>query len=165
MHPIAFAPSMDPSAAHSATEETEIRGQHEELLEDVPESLFAFSSENTPVFLPSDAFSSVTSPHVEEGKQMNMIDWDTVATLKAGLASSSRLIGTFSLLKSSYLKLCEEFNSLLGKFNENERIKFELINENNELRKFLTEVIKERELDRRAYKELQQCARCNLHQK
>lgn len=77
---------------------------------------------------------------------------ETVAVLKRSMASSSRLIGTFTALKSTYLKLCKEFNYLLGKFNENERIKIELIHENNELRRLLWETIKEKELDRKQYK-------------
>lgn len=77
---------------------------------------------------------------------------DTVATLKKSMASNSRLIGTFTTLKTTYLKLCKEFNFLLGKFNENERIKIELIHENNELRKLLWETIKDREMDRKEYK-------------
>lgn len=77
---------------------------------------------------------------------------ETVATLKNSLASHSRLIGTFTTLKTTYLKLCKEFNFLLGKFNENERIKIELIHENNELRKLLWETIKDREMDRKEYK-------------
>lgn len=77
---------------------------------------------------------------------------DTVATLKKTMASNSRLIGTFTTLKTTYLKLCKEFNFLLGKFNENERIKIELIHENNELRRLLWETIKDREMDRKEYK-------------
>lgn len=77
---------------------------------------------------------------------------ETVATLKKSIASSSRLIGTFTALKTTYLKLCKEFNFLLGKFNENERIKIELIHENNELRKLLWEAIRDREMDRKQYK-------------
>lgn len=77
---------------------------------------------------------------------------ETVATLKKSMASSSRLIGTFTALKTTYLKLCKEFNFLLGKFNENEKIKIDLIHENNELRKLLWETIKDRELDRKEYK-------------
>ncbi|GEQ70084.1 hypothetical protein JCM33374_g3760 [Metschnikowia sp. JCM 33374] len=79
-------------------------------------------------------------------------DLETVAMLKRSMASSSRLIGTFTALKTTYLKLCKEFNFLLGKFNENEKIKIELIHENNELRKLLWETIKEKELDRKQYK-------------
>ncbi|OBA21640.1 hypothetical protein METBIDRAFT_22107, partial [Metschnikowia bicuspidata var. bicuspidata NRRL YB-4993] len=84
-----------------------------------------------------------------EPVQPNM---ETVAILKRSMASSSRLIGTFTALKTTYIKLCKEFNFLLGKFNENERIKIELIHENNELRKLLYETIKEKELDRKQYK-------------
>lgn len=78
---------------------------------------------------------------------------DTVALLKQELANHSRLVGTYTTMKSAYLKLCSEFNYLLGKFNDNERIKLNLIHENNELRQLLVDVIKEKELDRRRYKE------------
>lgn len=77
----------------------------------------------------------------------------TIATLKRAMRDSSRMIGTFTTLKTTYLKLCKEFNYLLGKFNENEKIKIELIHENNELRKLLVDVIKEKELDRKKYKD------------
>lgn len=77
----------------------------------------------------------------------------TIATIKRAMRESSRMIGTFTTLKTTYLKLCKEFNYLLGKFNENEKIKIELIHENNELRKLLVDVIKEKELDRKKYKD------------
>lgn len=86
-------------------------------------------------------------------KQQSEMNCDTVALLKQELANHSRLVGTYTTMKSAYLKLCSEFNYLLGKFNDNERIKLNLIHENNELRQLLVDVIKEKELDRRRYKE------------
>lgn len=77
----------------------------------------------------------------------------TIAALKRAMCDSSKMIGTFTTLKTTYLKLCKEFNYLLGKFNENEKVKIELIHENNELRKLLVDVIKEKELDRKKYKD------------
>lgn len=98
--------------------------------------------------------SSITSPELTPlGKALDdYINTNTVLTLKLAMANTSRLIGTFTALKSTYLKLCKEFNYLLSKFNENEKIKIELIHENNQLRKLLVDTIKEKELDRKKYK-------------
>lgn len=98
--------------------------------------------------------SSITSPELTPlGKaQDDYVSTNTVLTLKLAMANTSRLIGTFTALKSTYLKLCKEFNYLLTKFNENEKIKIELIHENNQLRKLLVDTIKEKELDRKKYK-------------
>lgn len=106
-----------------------------------------------------DAFgceSAVSSPPQNEDKNGAPVNLETVALLKQSMASHSRLVGTFTVLKSTYLKLCREFNFLLGKFNENERIKIELIHENNELRRLLWETIHEKELDRRQYRSARQ---------
>ncbi|KAF5210343.1 hypothetical protein E0198_003215 [Clavispora lusitaniae] len=101
--------------------------------------------------------TSVSSPEEEEnikkGSGTAEVNPSTVATLKRAMCDTSRLIGTFTTLKTTYLKLCKEFNYLLGKFNQNERIKIELIHENNELRKLLVDVIKEKEMDRKRYKD------------
>lgn len=108
------------------------------------------------IFENEQAGTSVTSPGEDEEKRAPVptaCDMGTVATLKKAMAGNSRLVGSFTALKVTYLKLCKEFNFLLGKFNDNERVKIELIHENNELRKLLVDVIKERELDRKKYKE------------
>lgn len=99
----------------------------------------SISSENTP--------TGPTSKH-----HTTSVDVSTIAAVKRAMADTSRLIGTFTILKTTYLKLCKEFNYLLGKFNENEKIKIELIHENNQLRKLLVDTIKEKELDRKKYK-------------
>lgn len=98
--------------------------------------------------------SSITSEEVPPTKPTSntSVNSDTVFGLKRAMANTSRLIGTFTALKSTYLKLCSEFNYLLGKFNENEKIKIELIHENNQLRKLLVDTIKEKELDRKKYR-------------
>lgn len=75
---------------------------------------------------------------------------DTVVNIKQSMKDTSRLLSTFTTLKTTYLKLCKEFNYLLTKFNDNEKIKIELIHENNELRNLLTQIIKERELERKS---------------
>lgn len=80
------------------------------------------------------------------------VNKETVCGLKRAMAENSRLVGTFTTLKSTYLKLCREFNFLLAKFNENEKIKIELIHENNQLRKLLVDTITEKELDRKKYR-------------
>lgn len=81
--------------------------------------------------------------------QLPTVNLDTISTIKAKMLDTSRFISTFTTLKSTYLKLCKEFNYLLTKFNENEKIKIELIHENNELKKLLTQIITERELERK----------------
>lgn len=77
----------------------------------------------------------------------------TVTAIKRSMADTSKFISTFTTLKTTYLKLCKEFNYLLSKFNDNERIKIELINENNELKSLLMEIIKERELERKRHRQ------------
>lgn len=101
--------------------------------------------------------SSITSTEEvplkkQPAPQEDTINPATVFSLKKAMADTSRLIGTFTTLKTTYLKLCKEFNYLLSKFNENEKIKIELIHENNQLRKLLVDTIKEKELDRKKYK-------------
>ena len=78
-----------------------------------------------------------------------LVNSDTIKTIKRSMKNTSKLVSTFTTLKTTYLKLCKEFNYLLTKFNDNEKIKFELLHENNELRKLLTEIITEREVDRK----------------
>lgn len=80
------------------------------------------------------------------------INADTVMSIKQSMLNTSKLTSLFTTLKVTYLKLCKEFNYLLAKFNENEKIKIELIQENNELKNLLTEIIKDRELDRKNFK-------------
>lgn len=74
---------------------------------------------------------------------------DTIASIKKSMIETSKFISTFTTLKTTYLKLCKEFNYLLTKFNDNEKIKIDLIHENNELKKLLTQIITERELERK----------------
>lgn len=73
----------------------------------------------------------------------------TIAAIKEAMKDTLKLNVLYVTLKSTYLKLCREFNYLLEKFNENERVKLALINENNELRRLLTDFVKERELEHR----------------
>lgn len=120
------------------------------------------ASDSTPkVMSPFDLdgrpHSSITSNEEvlqtkDTSHQDTHVNTATVFTLKQAMANTSRLIGTFTALKTTYLKLCKEFNYLLSKFNENEKIKIELIHENNQLRKLLVDTIKEKELDRKKYK-------------
>lgn len=77
----------------------------------------------------------------------------TVTAIKRSMTDTSKFISTFTTLKTTYLKLCKEFNYLLSKFNDNERIKIELIHENNELKSLLMKIIKERELERKSQRE------------
>ncbi|ODV76701.1 uncharacterized protein CANTADRAFT_42470, partial [Suhomyces tanzawaensis NRRL Y-17324] len=73
----------------------------------------------------------------------------TVASIKQAMINTSKLTSLFTTLKVTYLKLCKEFNYLLSKFNENEKVKIELIHENNELKRLLADIMKEREKDKR----------------
>lgn len=96
--------------------------------------------------------TGATTPMSEKLEISEKANIETVAALKREMIDNSRLIGTFSVLKSTYIKLCTEFNFLLSKFRQNEEVKMKLISENNELRKLLHDVIKERELDRAKYR-------------
>lgn len=80
------------------------------------------------------------------------VDYTTIAAIKEAMQLTLSLNLLYTALKATYLKLCREFNYLLGKFNENERVKLALINENNELRKLLTRIVKEREIERNEHK-------------
>lgn len=82
------------------------------------------------------------------------INPSTIMSIKQNMSNTSKLISTFTTLKTTYLKLCKEFNYLLTKFKDNERIKIELINENNELRLLLMEIIKQKELEKSKYQNL-----------
>lgn len=122
-----------------------------------PDALLRSASCSPPEISPYSSFeqrpaSSITSGASPDAKGYVECNGETVAALKGAMAGHSRLVGAYTAMKSTYLKLCKEFNFLLGKFNDNERIKIELIHENNELRKLLVEVIKEREMDRKNYK-------------
>lgn len=121
-------------------------------------------SEPSPQYSTFDCVEHFNTPETVVTPQplaSETVDPKTVAALKASLANGSRLIGTFTVLKSTYLKLCKEFNFLLAKFNENERLKVELIHENNELRRLLWESVNEREVDRRRYRMELQAARAH----
>lgn len=103
----------------------------------------------------SDSLTSNEDNGIEKLKNETPINYSTIASIKRSMIDTSKLISTFTTLKTTYLKLCKEFNYLLNKFNENERIKIELINENNELKSLLTEIITKRELERKEYRKLQ----------
>lgn len=90
----------------------------------------------------------------EQTQDHQNLNIDTVAALKREMANHSRMVGTYTTMKSAYLKLCKEFNYLLGLFNDNEKAKIGLIHENNQLRQMLVEVIKQREIDRQRYREV-----------
>lgn len=92
------------------------------------------------------------TPGVLSNEKVNL---NTITNIKEAMINTSKLLSLYTTLKTTYLKLCKEFNYLLGKFNENEKIKIELIHENNELRRLLYELIKEREMERKD--------RTNLH--
>lgn len=92
------------------------------------------------------------SPDFEQTEKTSPVNLSTIASIKLSMLNTSKMISTFTTLKTTYLKLCKEFNYLLSKFNDNERIKIELIHENNELKKLLTTIITQRELERKKFK-------------
>lgn len=86
----------------------------------------------------------------ENFKEKALIDLGTVRSIKRSMIDTSKLFSTYAVLKETYVKLCREFNYLLRKFNDNEKIKIDLINENNELRKLLIDTIRDREMEKRS---------------
>ncbi|KAL6450140.1 ATC1 Protein ATC1/LIC4 [Candida maltosa Xu316] len=66
---------------------------------------------------------------------------NTVNYLKDLMINNSKTLGLYSLLKTTYLKLCKEFNFLLKKFNENEKIKLKLIEENELLKQMINDLL------------------------
>ena len=60
------------------------------------------------------------------------------------MIDSSKLLGLYSTLKNTYLKLCKEYNYLLTKFNDNEKAKLQLIQENEELKQAMAELLQDR---------------------
>lgn len=105
---------------------------------------------NDPKRQSSHKVSNVESKVDIQASRKNMVNQSTVTTIKQSMINTSKLISTFTTLKTTYLKLCKEFNYLLNRFKDNERIKIELINENNELKRLLMEIIKQRELEKSA---------------
>lgn len=97
---------------------------------------------------PSHRISNVQSNLDDQASMTNMVNQSTLTSIKQSMINTSKLISTFTTLKTTYLKLCKEFNYLLNKFKDNEKIKIELINENNELKHLLMEIIKQRELEK-----------------
>lgn len=112
-------------------------------------------SNSSPFDSPVETVTTNTSVCDDENKHTSMIpaepkiNKNTISSIKKSMMDTSKFISTFTTLKTTYLKLCKEFNYLLSKFNENEKIKIELINENNELKNLLMEIITEREMEKR----------------
>lgn len=98
----------------------------------------------------SHEISDMESKLESNATMTSMVNPSTVTSIKQSMINTSKLISTFTTLKTTYLKLCKEFNYLLNKFKDNEKIKIELINENNELKRLLMEIIKQRELEKSA---------------
>lgn len=108
-------------------------------------SITDFSPFDTPITI-----SSITDDEVEQ-KGKPCLNLETIASVKKSMVDSSKLIGLFTTLKSTYLKLCKEFNYLLSKFNENEKVKIQLIQENLKLKNLLSELLESREEDNRKF--------------
>ena len=70
------------------------------------------------------------------------------------MIDSSKLLGLYSTLKNTYLKLCKEYNYLLTKFNDNEKAKLQLIQENEELKQAMAELLQDRSKRRKSRKAL-----------
>ena len=66
-------------------------------------------------FSPTDSISTVAT---EPETKANL---DTISYVKSLMIDSSKLLGLYSTLKNTYLKLCKEYNYLLTKFNDNEK--------------------------------------------
>ncbi|KAK6200914.1 uncharacterized protein RJT21DRAFT_29167 [Scheffersomyces amazonensis] len=127
------------------------------LLSSTSSATTTINDKNSPFDSLSDeniGSSATTDTTFNENDNQNnsKINPDTVMTLKQSMISTSKLISLFTTLRTTYLKLCKEFNYLLTKFNDNEKIKIELIHENNELRNLLTEIIKDREIEKKQHK-------------
>lgn len=111
-------------------------------------SLTEPSEFDTPATVETD---QTNDDNIQQQQQLllpDKVNIGTISSIKQAMVDTSKLLSLYTTLKTTYLKLCKEFNYLLGKFNENEKIKIELIHENNELRRLLHELIKERELER-----------------
>lgn len=113
-------------------------------------SMGGFSPFDTPI-----SASSVTDEEIESGKKEKpaspIINLTTLTSIKKSMVDTSKLISLFTTLKTTYLKLCKEFNYLLSKFNENEKVKIQLIQENLKLKNLLSELIINREQDKKAF--------------
>jgi hypothetical protein len=114
-------------------------------------SIADFSPFDTPI-----SVSTVTDEEAESGKKEKVpkptVNLETLTSVKNSMANTSKLIGLFTTLKTTYLKLCKEFNYLLSKFNENEKVKVQLIQENLKLKNLLSELLINREQDRKTFK-------------
>lgn len=120
---------------------------------DSPDTLTSSITSNEEAYLNNSKPQSApcaTDSHVKNDSLtgQNAINESTLLSIKKSMVNTSKLISTFTTLKTTYLKLCKEFNYLLNKFKDNEKIKIELINENNELKRLLMEIIKQRELEK-----------------
>ncbi|RLV91920.1 Protein ATC1/LIC4 [Spathaspora sp. JA1] len=124
------------------------------LDEEIKQAIMSLDDESSPLDSSTTTFSQINSPatlatEYPEEETPNKINMNTIASIKQAMVDTSKLLGLYTTLKVTYMKLCKEFNYLLTKFNENERIKIELIHENNELKKLLYDLIKEREVEKR----------------
>lgn len=160
-HMVSSAPVYSDSAIDAAIEKAFLELEGPKFVKhESPELLSPEDTDWTASILKNDCFeaphtteSSVTSVEESTDKESHRANWETVAALKQEMANHSRMVGTYTTMKTAYLKLCKEFNYLLGLFNDNEKTKIGLIHENNQLRQMLVEVIKEREIDRQRYRE------------
>ncbi|RCK56502.1 Protein ATC1/LIC4 [Candida viswanathii] len=104
--------------------------------------IMAMTPMSTP--LVSECSPVDSNPVAVEQPEVNL---DTVSYVKSLMIDNSKIIGLYSTLKTTYLKLCKEFNYLLQKFNDNEKIKMELIQENEELKKLVADLLKDKEME------------------
>lgn len=120
-------------------------------IEEEINKIMAMTPMSTPlisVCSPVETTNNITVA-VEPETKVNL---DTVSYVKNLMIDNSKTIGLYSTLKTTYLKLCKEFNYLLQKFNDNEKIKMELIQENEELKKLIANLLKDKEAENTATK-------------
>lgn len=108
---------------------------------DTPATVFELPADGDPKPEFAAALAAVVAPAGVAPVQSVGINMDTVAQVKRAMAETLGLISLYTTLKTTYLKLCKEFNYLLQLFKENERVKMELIKENNQLRQTVAELL------------------------
>ena len=126
-------------------DEFEINNELDFDIEEEIRKIMTLSPMSTPTstFSPTDSISTVAT---EPETKANL---DTISYVKSLMIDSSKLLGLYSTLKNTYLKLCKEYNYLLTKFNDNEKAKLQLIQENEELKQAMAELLQDRSSKKR----------------
>ena len=98
----------------------------------------------SPMSTPTSTFSPTDSTTTAATEPETKANLDTISYVKSLMIDGSKLLGLYSTLKNTYLKLCKEYNYLLTKFNDNEKTKLHLIQENEELKQVIAELLEDR---------------------